>query len=112
MKINRPSFRKNLTQLKEICGMLLPNGKSEWLIFGGAALFYLSYSVVIGLYTSITGDKRYLVDIYFSFDVSFFMHPETWQGVFSKHPALPYFIAPFSRFGDLLVFLFGSYKAK
>jgi hypothetical protein len=98
MIINKQSFQENLTQIKEIGSMLLPKGKAEWLLFDGFALFYFSYSLVIGLYTSIVGNEHILTESYFSFDTSVFINLGTTG--FTRHPMLQYFTAPFFFLGD------------
>jgi hypothetical protein len=110
IKISKQSFQENLTQLKEIGRMLFPKGKSEWRIFGGFALFYLSYSIVIGLYTSLTDNMDIRSEIYFEYDTSLFIH--TGSTTYTAHPMLCYFMAPFFFLSDLLALLFDSYKAK
>jgi hypothetical protein len=107
--ISRQSFQANLTQIKEIGSMLLPKGKSEWLIFGGFMLFYSSYSIIIALQTTLLYESP-AFDLHFSFDTpNFFYNCKVTRVV---HPLLKYLMAPYLFLLNTITPLFDSYKIK
>lgn len=102
-------LKNNISQLKDIFAALLPENKKEIWILTISILFYLSYSLIIAINSSVIDYKDLLYDIYFSFD-----NPIIYRQGYvylEGHPLMMFMTMPFIALGNILVGLVG-YKAK
>lgn len=93
-------FRSCSVQLKDIAKELLPQGKRELLLFVFLSIFYLSYSLFLGLETSLVSNAHRGMDLYFSFDNV--VHFNAGFQNLDAHPFLQIFSYPFTFVGNIL----------
>lgn len=104
------SKNKSLNPLKDIVANIFPKNKNELIIFFCLLIFYLSYSLYLGINSNITDDFYHPLDTYFSFDNSSIVH---YGGEFGPwHPLLKLFLYPFVFLGNLLIMITSYGKSK
>lgn len=114
MKINKGVFHNQLLvcgkELQEMLRLLLPQNRKEILVLLFFFGLYFSYSIYIGLTSSLLDCSVVLVDRYFSFDNPYIF--EFGSRSFASHPFFFGITYPIVYVCNLLVLIFHTIKIK